>query len=142
VRHERTRLSFKLPGTGLDPGEQLWPEDLPGVGVELVGLVGGQEVVTGQDNPAQQQAGQPGGQFCPLRGRIARTVFDDEGIDSVEVAIGAGDEPTILPAPARVPVQPLQDRVSCVGVADSMSAQSGFWPVRECGEQLENRTDG
>jgi len=53
----------------LEAAEHLGPHSLPHPIEQAFGLVGGQEVITGQDDPAHQQAGQPGAVLLPLGGR-------------------------------------------------------------------------
>lgn len=69
-----------------DPLEQFWVEDQPGVAEQRCRRVAVQELVAGQDDPLQQQAGQPVGDHLASR-RGDRLVSGAEHVDPVRTGV-------------------------------------------------------
>ena len=93
----------------LEAGEHLGPHDLAHPVEQAFRPVGGQEVVAGQDDPAYQQAAQPGDVLLPLGDRLAG-IARGQRLDPAGAPVGTGDRPPVLPALTGVGEQPAQDR--------------------------------
>ena len=119
----------------LEAGEHLGPHDLAHPVEQAFRPVGGQEVITGQDDPAHQQAGQPGDVLLPPGDRQAG-IARGQRADPAGVAVGAGDRPPVLPALAGVGEQPVQDRGGSPQPHGAAHRRGG--PVREPGQQRED----
>ena len=119
----------------LEAGEHLGPHDLADPAEQSFRPVGGQEVVTGQDDPAHQQAAQPGDVLLPLGDRLAG-IARGQRLDPAGVPVGAGDRPPVLPALAGVGEQPVQDRGGSPQPPGAV--HRGGRPVRQPGQQRED----
>ena len=119
----------------LKAGEHIGPHDLADLAEQSFRPVGGQEVVTGQDDPAHKQAAQPGDVLLPLGDRPAGIVRGQH-FDPAGVPVGAGDRPPVLPALAGVGVQPVQDRAGSLEPPGAVDCGGG--PVRQLGQQRED----
>ncbi len=119
----------------LKAGEYLGPHDLAYPVEQPCRPVGGQEAVTGQDDPAHQQAAQPGDVLLPLGDRPAG-IARGQHLDPAGVPVGAGDRPPVLPALARVGIQPVQDRAGSLEPPGAVHRGGG--PVRQLGQQRED----
>ena len=119
----------------LEAGEHIGPHDLADPVEQAFRPVGSQEVVTGQDDPAYQQAAQPGDVLLPLGDRLAG-IARSQRLDPAGVPVGAGDRPPVLPALAGVGEQPVQDRGGSPQPPGAVHRRGG--PVRQLGQQRED----
>lgn len=118
--------------------EHLRPHDLVHPIEQTSRSIGGQEVITGQDNPAHQQARQPRDVFLPL-GDHQPSIAGRQLLDPAHIVVSARRRPSILPALAGVGQQPTQNRGS--SLEPDIATDGRGWPVWEHRQQCKDVFD-
>ncbi len=138
-----TMLAATQPATMfLQHCEQVRPESPLNLGVQARRDVADQELVTGPDDTAEQQARESHAQFVPsCLGRAATRATSQVG-EPADTAVRAGSDLAVLPPLTRMRAQPLQNPPRPRCVSGSVPAQVGS----ECGrlpdDQLDHIPDG